>query len=98
MYHEEFSTGELLAKADQLLEHFDFEKVHAHMEATNWNWATSEGYKIPSIDQIKDQAHRLLINVIWEEEHVANISTGGFHAYKMPWGLELTFSLAWGHR
>lgn len=98
MYHEKFLIDELLTKVNQILEHFDFEKVHTYMEATNWGWATSEGYKVPSIDQIKDQARRLLIDAVWEEEHVANISTGGFHAYKMPWGLELTFSIEWHHR
>jgi len=49
------------------------------------------------MDQIRSTARRLLTNAVWNDEPVANVSTGGFHAYKLPWGLELTFTLTWSY-
>jgi hypothetical protein len=39
----------------------------------------------------------MLTNAIWEKSNVSNCGTGGFTAFKMPWGLELHFSIEKAH-
>ena len=97
MYHEKFTTAELENKIEEIMDRFDFKKVLEHMEETKWCWQMTSGYKVPDMDQIRSTARRLLTNAVWNDESVANVSTGGFHAYKLPWGLELTFSLTWSY-
>lgn len=69
---------------------FDFEKVHSYMREANWQW---RGEGVPELTELMTTAFTLLSNVINAEEPASNSSTGGFTAYKMPWGLSLHFSL-----
>ena len=97
MSHEKFTQAELEEKASEIMRDFNFEKVHEHMVATNWRWASgSEGLAIPDMEDIRNCARSLLTGVIWDEKPVANRGTGGFTAYKLPWGIQLTFQIAWG--
>ena len=98
-YHQTFTTLELEQKASEIMESFDFESVHNHMQETNWKWFVNSevGTKVPDIEDIKITARDLLTKAIWYDEPVVNISTGGFHAYKLPWGLELTFAIETAH-
>ena len=97
MYHEKFTTAELENKIEEIMDRFDFKKVLEHMEETKWCWQMTSGYKVPDMDQIRSTARRLLTEAAWSSDHVTNMSTGGFHAYKLPWGLELTFTLTWSY-
>ena len=97
MSHEKFTKSELEEKASEIMRDFNFEKVHEHMVATNWRWASgSKGLAIPDMEDIRNCARSLLTGVIWDEKPVANRGTGGFTAYKLPWGIQLTFQIAWG--
>jgi hypothetical protein len=72
---------------DDIMDNFDFRRVHQTMEALNWKWATSNG--VPTIDELKDEAKRLLRgaansrlddykNTHWELGIING--TGGFQA------------------
>ncbi len=93
-YHEKFTTAELENKAADIMNHFDFEKVLQHMIETNWQWYMPGGMKVPDLEDLRVQARSLLTRAIWEETQVANCGTGGFTAYKLPWGLVLNFHIA----
>lgn len=81
---------------EQLIQHvirvFDFEKVHKAMTALNWQWASSDGLQVPSIDTIKGRAEYLLHKVI-KMSNDSSIGTGGLEAYKHEDGLSLRFVL-----
>jgi len=99
MSHEKFTTTELEKKAEQIMNSFDFEKVHAHMVAADWKWSNRDdsASEVPTVDRVKTIARYLLTNVIWDTRPVINCSTGGFAAYKLPWGLQLHFTLTNSH-
>ena len=65
-----------VAKIHNILKNFDFEKVHAIMKGLDWKWAFAKD-GIPSVEELKDEAYRILIMACEEETH---ISTGGFKA------------------
>lgn len=75
----------------KVLDDFDFYKVQDYMKEVDWTWGFDD--KIPSILDLQSTALRLLDNVIQSKEPASNSSTGGFTAYKMPWGLSLHFSV-----
>ena len=99
IYHDTLTTMELEKKASEIMDSFDFESVHAHMEETGWKWynRNTEGMKVPDIEDIRHTARSLLTQAIWNETPVSNVATGGFHAYKLPWGLELNFAIKSHH-
>lgn len=79
-------------KIKKILKNFDFDRVHDVMEHLNWGWKDTDG-KVPSIDQLKELAKKLL-NEVSEKDEFYNISTGGFRAFKYENGsLELEFVL-----
>lgn len=70
----------------EVLDNFDFEKVHRVMEFLNWTWSTKKKKeKIPSIKKMKKHAERLIEDAIKGlKKHGADqysIATGGFEAY-----------------
>ncbi len=74
---------------NEVLAHFDFEKVNQTMKALNWMWY---GEGVPTIQQLKESAEERMYNAIdqvlskknKESHEVAWISaTGGFKA--MAW-------------
>ena len=79
----------LLQQKADILGRFDFDKVHEYMKDTGWSWWSG----IPTAFDLKVTAARLLDNVIKSAEPASNSGTGGFTAYKMPWGLILHFSV-----
>lgn len=95
VYHQEFTTFDLDAQASAIMERFNFEEVLEHMEATDWRWHTDGDMKIPTIDELKSTARSLLSKAIWNEKHVSMIATGGFVAWKLPWGMKLEFVITW---
>ena len=64
------------AKIQDIMEDFDFQKVHDVMTYLDWKWAMSK-HGVPTIDELKNEANRLLIDACVEKNCV---STGGFRA------------------
>lgn len=83
------NNTELLQQKSDILGRFDFDKVHEYMKETGWTWISG----MPTPFELKVTAAHLLDNVIQSKEPASNSSTGGFTAYKMPWGLSLHFSV-----
>jgi hypothetical protein len=71
---------------DDILDEFDFHKVHKAMKALDWRWV---GNGVPTIDELRNGAHHLLRGAAnsrlyeFKNEHwlegIVN-STGGFQA------------------
>ncbi len=96
MAHEKFTPEELEAKASHIMQTFNFEKVLKHMQDTNHQWHTGGGVmKVPDLEDLRVNARSLLTQAIYDKNQCTNVGTGGFVAYKLPWGLQLTFQLAW---
>ena len=65
-------------KIKDILKNFDFERVHSIMNALDWKWAmVKHDNGIPSVDELKAEAKRLLLAAATEKTQVA---TGGFRA------------------
>lgn len=49
---------------DEVIDTFEFEKVHEHMVNTNWKWATGDYnyYEVPSIISLKQHLRRMLVD------------------------------------
>jgi hypothetical protein len=60
---------------DNIMDWFDFEKVHKTMKALRWEWVGAEE-KIPCQGEIREKARQLLTQAIESETDVAS---GGFH-------------------
>ncbi len=93
--HDKYTEMELEQQADSVMNRFNFEKVHEHMVATGHQWFMGDGMVTPTISQLRMEARSLLTKAIYSKDKVANVGTGGFMAYKMPWGMQLTFMLTW---
>jgi len=85
-------TQEQAQVVAQILERFDFNKVLNHMRSVDWQWFD----EVPTMDDIKGTATRLLVEAQMDPQDVVSMGTGGFRVYKLPWGLELTFSIVRG--
>ena len=60
-------------KIDSIMENFDFDKVQSVMAYLDWKWVgTKNG--IPTIEEIEDEAKRMLIDAAFEE---TSLSCGG---------------------
>ena len=69
-------TSTEMMKIQDILEDFNFQKVHDVMKQLDWKWAMTT-YGVPTIDELKREAKRLLIDACIEHTCVA---TGGFRA------------------
>jgi hypothetical protein len=74
----------------EVLEYFDFQRVHKVMEFLNWTWGYEE---VPSIYKLIKEAERLLTDVSKRKEDWYLIATGGFEATKCGDSLSLKFVL-----
>jgi len=81
-------------KIEQIMENFDFEKVHKVMVALGWEWYLGRGGSgIPSVKSLKERAGELLSNVddlICEGDTITS-SSGGFEAKYADGCLSLSF-------
>jgi hypothetical protein len=84
---------ELYEQRDKIMERFDFEKVLAHMDQVDWKWQSADEYRRPTIFELRGTARFCLSNVIETDDPSSNTGTGGFRAYKFPWGIELIFAV-----
>lgn len=82
-------------QADSIMDNFDFEKTHKAMVALNWSWAVGNYdanlMKIPTIDELKAEAYRLLRDCYLEPTSRWMISTGGLRVNKEDGLLQLQF-------
>lgn len=82
---------------DDIMDAFNFERVHSVMVMLDWKWGT-DGY-IPDIVELRKTARDLLSRVITDE--CREIATGGFHAMFDSGVLRLMFVLedydSWYH-
>lgn len=87
----------------EIMENFNFKKVHDVMTFLRWDWFNGEGpYSVPSIKQIKETSLHLLEDIsktiLDEENYTRSLSTGGlcatisFNESRIP-VLELSFIL-----
>ena len=64
-------------KVDDILVHFDFEKVHKVMVALNWKWALLEdGPRVPETWEIKEEALKQLLDAV--TKFGGSTGAGGF--------------------
>lgn len=73
----------------QIIDRFDFQKVHDYMILTGWKWRG----ETPTLNDIKGTATVLLRSAAASSEEVLSTGTGGFRVYKFPWGMELVFAM-----
>jgi anion-transporting ArsA/GET3 family ATPase len=83
------TRDELLEQLNNIMERFDFEKVHAYMKLTNWKWID----EVPSVNKLRTTAEKLLYDVIVSDSPTTTSGTGGFTASKFTWGIQLAFSI-----
>ena len=74
---------------EEIMNRFDFEKVHRYMVETDWKWLD----EVPQMEDLRRTALRLLVEAQMDSNDVTSIGTGGFRVYKLPWGLELVFAM-----
>lgn len=86
---------------DEIMDYFDFDKVHECMDALGWEWIdepinlkelNKNTYSIPDVGTIRKHARRLLRQVI--EENVYRVATGGLQATWHDGVLSLEFIVA----
>jgi hypothetical protein len=82
-------------KIPEILMRFNFQKVHEHMVRMDHKWFNGSTMEIPTIDELRKTARTLLMKAALDDSEVTNVGTGGFMAYKLPWGLSLVFQLEW---
>lgn len=91
-----FTPSELEVQADKIMDSFNFEKIRKHMEDTNHQWYQGGGRMgVPDLTDLRITARDLLTKAIYSNEECTNVGTGGFVAYKLPWGMQLTFQIGW---
>jgi hypothetical protein len=73
----------------QIIDRFDFQKVHDYMVLTGWKWFD----EVPTQEDLRRTAARLLVEAQMDPQEVVSMGTGGFRVYKLPWGLELVFAM-----
>lgn len=69
-----------------IMNNFDFDKVHRVMTFLNWKWALadSEHTAVPDIQQLRDTARNMLTGCASRARKVSGqytIGSGGFHAH-----------------
>jgi hypothetical protein len=67
----------------EVLEWFDFERVHRIMDCEEWKWAMYDTgtTEVPSIGKLMLTAQTLLIKVV-SNPNLISVGTGGLRAYK----------------
>lgn len=76
---------------EEILDEFDFEKVHRVMLALNWKWHDAKG--VPAIADLRRMARSLLKQVV-ESKGLHSVGSGGFTAYMHHGLLGLRFEIS----
>ncbi len=63
---------------DEVIDKFNFERVHVAMTALDWQWQTTrnDGMELPSVARLKAMARHLLTEATTEKA----VGSGGFQA------------------
>jgi len=69
---------------DEVMDHFDFEKVHKVMVAIDWHWATSEDGGTPYPYEIRKTARSLLKDAAAGDDG-STVATGGLVAERLTY-------------
>lgn len=83
-------TDKQFEAIESIMDNFDFDKVQKVMEFLNWKWVSTEN-GIPSVQELRSQARRLIKEAIEEKVRIA---TGGFRVdyfYEDEGYVELSF-------
>lgn len=75
---------------DEILDEFDFERVHRAMIALQWSYHNTEG--TPHIGDLRRLARSLLKQVV-EAKGIQSVASGGFTAYMHSGLLGLRFEV-----
>lgn len=79
---------------DEIMDNFEFEKVHKAMAVLGWKWhSVDDGPRVPTVKELRAGARRLLRDCCADPER-AGMATGGFRVEKSPNELRLVFELA----
>ena len=84
------------AMIDEIMEHFDFEKVHKVMSFLDWEWDIGDGEQtVPSTYRLMKQAKQMLKYITqYDDKEYHEMATGGFRAVLNEEGdLELRFEI-----
>lgn len=76
-------------KIEDILDEFNFEKVHKAIEALDWTWYYNG---VPTIAELRRSARRLL-NDVAEVDGDITMGTGGFQAQKRYGNIGLLFCI-----
>jgi hypothetical protein len=78
---------------EDIMTHFDFEKVHKAMEAVNWKWGfPASKATIPTVKDLKERAREFLERLVKDGKD-SYIMSGGFTAIRISLNLQLLFVL-----
>lgn len=78
---------------NEILSSFDFSSMQKCMHLTNHKWAVPGGVRVPTIDELRQEAIRLLSGVISNPDTI--IECGGFRAYMEGNILSLEYIALW---
>ena len=73
-------TEEQRKAIDNIMDWFDFDKVHKTMRVLRWEWLSAEE-KIPCQGEIREKARRLLTDAIQSE---MSVGSGGLQVTYIP--------------
>jgi hypothetical protein len=79
---------------DEIMDNFDFRRVHEMMKAVNWTWG-DDG--VPEEPELRTHARQLLREIA-HQEFYSSSGSGGFEAFKRKDGgewLELRWGQSW---
>lgn len=78
---------------DEIMDNFDFDRVHKMMLAVGWRWSNTEGgWSVPTIPELREGARHLLYRTV--DERVSGCGSGGFNVIagkdfiSLQWGPE----------
>lgn len=97
MEKEKMTIMDLESQIHRIMNDFNFEKVHKYMVETDhkWHMGSVSGLRVPDIEDLRICARDLLTKAAYHNDSTSNVGTGGFMAYKLSWGMSLTFQIAW---
>jgi hypothetical protein len=93
------------AKIKEVIEQFDYAKVHKVMEYLDWRWDLGDGFEVPTIGEIINRSTDLLLelheqvefveaNAVHPDRRTISHSTGGFTAKVVNDNYSLVFAVS----
>jgi len=75
----------------EIVAEFNFQKVQQIMIQLNWEWYFDGVMRVPTLDEMKEAARRLLLSAA--RTGSAAVQSGGFMAQRVGSGLALLFAV-----